>query len=313
MTHRSENIEVLIVGGGAAGLAAALTFGRLRRQVWVCDAGSPRNAPALHMHNFPGFDGVPPEQWRDRVHQELKHYPSVHHEAVEVLALTPEAGGYLAQLSSGQSVWAQKVLLATGVQDVLPEIPGLLERWGKTVVHCPFCHGFEFQEQRLGMLGQGEMALHMLSMLLGLSRDITVFTQGPAQFTATQRQALTNQGITLVETPVVRLRGADEPLQPLELELAQGETVTRDVLYLAPQFPVRQRSPLVQDLGCALDPQGWVTVDDMGQTSVPGVYAAGDMAGMRGQSVLNSAASGSMTAGRLCGLLLAAQAGFDHA
>ena len=306
-----EAIEVLIVGGGAAGLAAALTFGRLRRKVWVCSAGEPRNAPARHMHNFPGFDGVPPEQWRERVNQELKHYPSVHRETVEVLALTPESGGFRAQLSSGQSLWTQKVLLTTGVQDVLPEIPGLLELWGKTVVHCPFCHGFEFQDQRLALLGQGDLALHMLAMLLGLSRDITVFTQGPAQFTATQRQSLMEQGVGLIETPVIRLQGEGEQLQALEL--ASGETVARDALYLAPQFPVRQRSPLVQNLGCALDSQGWVTVDDMGQTSVPGVYAAGDMAGMRGQSVLNSAASGSMTAGRLCGLLLAAQAGFDHA
>lgn len=302
MSHDLESIEVLIVGGGAAGLAAALTFGRLRRQVWVCDAGEPRNAPARHMHNFPGFDGVPPAQWRERVLQELTHYPSVQHQALKVLALTPEAGGFRAQLSSGQSLWTQKVLLATGVQDVLPEIPGLLALWGKTVVHCPFCHGFEFQDQRLALLGQGDMALHMLAMLLGLSRDIIVFTQGPAQFTATQRQALTVQGVSLIETPVVRLQGEGDQL--LALELANGETVARDALYLAPEFPVVQRSPLVQELGCALDPQGWVTVDDMGQTSVPGVYAAGDMAGMRGQSVLNSAASGSMTAGRLCGLLL---------
>jgi thioredoxin reductase len=304
----SADFEVLIIGGGAAGLAAALTLGRLRRKVLICDDQQPRNQSAVHMFNFPGYDGVAPEQWRSQVKLELQKYPSLARQSTRVIKLAQTDAGFEAQLESGDSVTVQKVLLAYGIKDHLPEIPEIKTLWGKTVVHCPFCHGFEFQDQGLALLGQGEMVLHMLSLLLGLSSDLVLLTQGPCQLSPEQRQKIAEKNIRLIETPIQKLEHSGPKLEAVVL--ANGERIPRDVMYVLPTFPFGLSAHLGEDLGCKVTDFGWYEVDAFGKTSVEGVYAAGDIAGTHGMSVLNSAAFGSTAAARIAGELLMQNSGF---
>jgi thioredoxin reductase len=309
----TSHYEVLVIGGGAAGLSAALTLGRLRRTVLVCDDGKPRNAPAQHMNNFPGFDGVAPELWRKQVQQNLEKYPTVHRQSDRVTEVNATAEGFIARLQSGAEITANKILLAYGVKDRLPALENIEKLWGDTVVHCPYCHGFEFQDQAIGLLANGQpnngdMLAHMVSLLLGLSADVKVFNQGPSQLSEAQAQAFANQQVSVIETPVIALEhNAQKKLSALVLNT--GERVARDVLYLMPSFPFERSASLGESLGCAVNEMGWYVADEKGHTTVPGVYAAGDIAGMAGQSVLNSAMSGSMAAAMMCSELLAKKAG----
>lgn len=289
--------DVLIIGGGAAGLSAALTFGRLRRRVMVLDDERPRNQPAAHMNNFPGYDGVPPAVWRKQVWKELQKYPSISRQAERVIRIAKTDTGFEAVLASGASLSAQKVLLAYGIQDPLPAIPNLETLWGKTVVHCPFCHGFEFQEQATAILGDGDMVMHLSSLVLSLTSDLMVLTNGPSKLTPAQKETLLARNISLHESPILSLEHTGDQLERIVLE--NGESLARDLLYVAQTFPFIPKSSLGEDLGCTLTEFGWYEVDDSGRTSVPGVYAAGDIAGTYGQTVINSAAFGNTTARRM--------------
>lgn len=303
-TDRLE-AEVLIVGGGPGGLAAALTLGRLRRSVLICDDGHPRNQAALHMHNFPGFDGVPPAKWREQVKANLQHYPSLAWRADRVQTLEKQELGFVAELASGAQVLAQKIVLAYGIRDQLPEIVGLPALWGKSVVHCPFCHGYEFQQQPLALLADGEFAAHLLPLLRGLSDDVMLFSQGPSRLTPQQRSALAEMQIPLVETPVVALEAEpDKPQQLQALQLQGGQRVIRRALFVAPQFPLQPSSELGDRLGCKRDERGLYSVDPFGQTAVAGVYAVGDISGSSMQSVLHACATGSTAASHICMSLL---------
>lgn len=300
--------EVLIVGGGAAGLTAALTFGRLQRRVLVCDNQRPRNQPAAHMHNFPGFDGQSPESWRRQVRTEIAAYPSVRLTADTVLTLEAASGSFVARLASGGQLRAARVLLAYGMRDQLPDIDQLPALWGRTAVHCPFCHGFEFRDRPLGVIGDGDQVLHLVAMLLGLSQDVLLFSNGPSRLSQAGRNKLAGRGLELIETPIATLRHQAGQLEAVVL--ADGRQIPRTALYVAPRFPVRLSADLGEILGCARTEFGWYAVDENGQTSVPGVYAAGDIAGLHGQTVLMSAAFGSLAAARISAELLMQQAEF---
>lgn len=297
----NNEYEVLIVGGGPAGLSGALSLGRLRRKVLLCDDGHPRNLPSEHMNNFPGADGMHPETWRQKVRQDLQKYPITLHKS-RVQQISQNKEGFSAQLSTGETVSVRKVLLAYGIRDVLPEVKNIQTLFGKTVVHCPFCHGFEFQDQRLALLGDGEMVAHLIPMLLGLSRDLILLSNSPSQLTAEQKQQLSANGVSLIETPVTELEHQGEQLTGIRFN--NGELLSRDALYIAPQFPLVPASHLGEELGCQLSPTGWYEVDNTGKTNVPGVYAAGDISGMQGMSVINSAAGGSMAGARIGAELL---------
>lgn len=299
--------EALIIGGGPAGLAAALTLGRLRRKVLLCDTGQPRNLPSEQMHNFPGADGIAPAQWREQVRQELKKYPSIQIAKLQVEQATSCSEGFLAQLAKGQTIQTQKILLAYGMRDSLPDIQHIETLWGHSVVHCPYCHGFEFQEQALGLLADGEFALHLLALLRGLSPNLMLFSQGPSQLSRTQREQLERLQIPLVETPIVSLQHTGTHLEALVL--SNGKQIPRQVLYVGPRFPIQRSASIGESLGCQLSEWGNYVVDAVGKTTVPGVYAAGDIAGMHGQSVLFSAASGSRAAAQISAELLTEAAG----
>jgi len=284
---RSEGIfDAAVVGGGPAGLSAALTLGRGRWRVAVIDAGEPRNTPAAAAHNLFTRDGTPPLQLLAIAREQLRPYTTVELRAGRAVDAHAVDGGFRVLLRDGSTVGARRVLLATGVVDILPEIPGFRELWGKSVFHCPFCHGWEVRGQPLALLGRGETGKELSRLLTRWSGDLVLLTDGPAELSGAGRAELAALGVGLREERVLRLEPDGHGIAAV---LEGGGRVVRGALYARP--PQRQASDLAARLGCTLTEDGMVQVDALGATTVPGVHAAGDLVS-RMQQVALAAAGG---------------------
>jgi thioredoxin reductase len=294
-------LDVVIVGAGPAGLNAALLLGRARRQVLVCDAGAPRNAPVAHLHGFLSRDGLPPAELRRIAREQLTTYGSVELRQVQVAASSPadDGAGFVVTLADDTRERARRLLLATGVVDHLPAIDGLAPLWGRSIFNCPYCDGWEVRDQPLAVLGADERALRLAVHLTRWSGDVVWCSNGPlpAPLADAARAPLAARGVRLRQEPIVRLEGEDGRLA--RVMLATGESVERRAAFVHP--PTRQRSQLPEQLGCVLLEDGSVSVGELGQTSVPGVFAAGDMARrptmpVPGAQVVIAAAEGAIAA-----------------
>ncbi|RZK62366.1 MAG: NAD(P)/FAD-dependent oxidoreductase [Hymenobacter sp.] len=288
--------DVLIIGAGSAGLSAALTLGRCRRRVLLADSGPTRNAPSGAVHSFFTRDGIRPTQLLQLGREQLAPYPSVEARELKIKALAKLADGFRATGENGQGhavhLTARRVLLTTGVTDVLPPLPGFRELWGSSVLHCPYCHGYEVRDQPLAVYGRGKAVVGLALLLSRWSSDVVVVTNGPGHLTDYARQRLRRQGIPVRETPIARLVGtAQGGLRCVEF--TDGTYLERSALFLHP--PQEQRSPLAAALGARITHKGAVWVDKNARTTVPGLYAAGDMVPGQQQALL-AAASGSKAA-----------------
>ena len=288
--------DVLIVGGGAAGLSAALVLARARRSVVVIDAGQPRNAPAAHMHGFLGSDGLPPAALLAAAKREVTGYgasvvPGTV-TAIDPSADVPGAHGpsFEITLDAGQVLTASRVLVSTGLTDDVPDIPGLRERWGRDLLHCPYCHGYEVRDEPLGVLGGSDDAVAHAHLVRQWSDDVVYFSNGTAP-TAEQLEHLQARGIRVVDGVVARLAISADRLTGVEL--ASGEVVARTAVFVRPRL--LPNTGLLSSLGCAADANGWVSIDAGGRTSVPGVFAAGNAVNPRAQ-VITAAGEGSAAA-----------------
>ncbi|MFJ9779992.1 NAD(P)/FAD-dependent oxidoreductase [Amycolatopsis sp. NPDC101161] len=281
MTENSY--DVLVVGGGAAGLSAALMLGRARRRVAVVDGGSPRNAPARHMHGFLSRDGLPPSELLKIGREELAGY------GVEVLddQVTRLEAGFTAELASGRELTARRVLVATGVHDELPGIPGLRESWGTDAVTCPYCHGYEVRDQPLGVLGTEELSVEHALLVRQWSPDVVYFPH-TAPLSEEDRTRLDARGIRVVDGTVTAVRREDGHLTGVELGT---RFVPRVALF------IRTRTVPHDELLHGLGYEEGST-DAMGKTNVPGVWAAGNVADARA-TVIIAAAQGAAAAGAL--------------
>ena len=266
--------DVIIVGGGPAGLNAALTLGRQRRNVLLVDSGAYRNEPAEEMHMFLSRDGFPPAELRRLGREELAHYPTVEIREDLVVAVRGAAEDFTVELAGGSTERARRLLLASGQADVLPEVEGTAERFGKGVYHCPFCHGFETAGKPLAVLG-GDFSHAMLALYVAdrFSDDVVLCANGVLEVSGELRAALKEQGVEVREEPVSRIEGAQDALT---VHFGSGEPLERGAIFHRPVS--RQRSDLASALGCELLPDGCVRVNAMQQTTVAGVYAAGDTA-----------------------------------
>jgi thioredoxin reductase len=283
--------DVLIVGGGSAGLSAALVLTRARRRVLVVDSGTPRNAPAAHLHGFLSRDGLPPRELLGAGRAEVLGYGG-EIVADAVNAVEPEGSdGYRVRLAGGALVTARRLLVATGLRDVLPDIRGLRDRWARDVLHCPYCHGWEVRDRRLGVLGSAAPeSLDYAQIVRQWASDVVVFVP-VGTLTGTQRSELAARAIEVVEGDVTAVVVTDDALSGVEL--SDGRTVSRDALFVPPRFV--PNDGLLVDLGCDLHDDGWVVKESTGRTSVRGVWVAGNVANPRAQ-LITAAGEGSAAA-----------------
>jgi thioredoxin reductase len=290
-------LDAVIVGGGPAGLNAALLLGRARREVLVCDSGQPRNAGVHAMHGFLSRDGTNPTALRRVGRDQLGAYPTVSVRDVAVDAVTRDEERFTVSLGDGSQTQARRLLLATGVADQLPPIPGLAELWGRGVFNCPYCDGWEVRDQPLAVLAADARNLQLALHLTRWSPDVLLCGDGAADLDDDTRRMLDAHKVQLRAEPIARLDGGGGRLQRIVFD--QGEPAERAAAFL--HAPTRQRSDLPRQLGCELLDDGSVQVDDLGQTSVPGVLAAGDMARrptmpVPGAQVVIAAAEGAIAA-----------------
>lgn len=270
--------DAIVVGGSYAGMSAALQLARARRRVLVIDAGQPRNRAAAHSHGFLGRDGVPPARLAAEARAQLMAYPSVHwcSEPAIDAAVLQRPRRFTVTCASGQRHQALRLILAYGVVDDLPPIEGLQERWGHSAFHCPYCHAYELERGRIGVLGCADDETGIQAFMLSDWGQVTLFCEqrdGQAL-----HPGLGERGVVVERTPIRRLSGT------ATVELADGRRCELDALFLSPA--TRMASPLATQLGCELQDGDCISTDAAKQTTVPGVFACGDVARMAGSIAL---------------------------
>lgn len=279
------DVDAIVVGGGPAGLSAALTLGRAGRPTVVFDTNEGRNRYAAHAHGYLSRDGIAPGELRETGRAEAEAYGvEIRDQAVEEARRIP--GGFCLTLADGHQLSCEILVVATGVVDDLPDIPGLAEAWGVTAVHCPYCHGHEFAGRATAVLGRGDSTYGMARLLLGWTESVTIVTNGPEDLSEAEERRLAAAGIPIERTPVARLRQTDGEVEAVEL--ADGREIPCGVFYVQP--PQHMASDLPESLGAAVV-DGRIEADADGRTAVPGLFVAGDILN-RAQQVATAVAGG---------------------
>ncbi|MEU4607972.1 NAD(P)/FAD-dependent oxidoreductase [Kribbella sp. NPDC023972] len=293
-----KKYDVIVVGGGAAGLSGALALVRSRRTVLVVDDGTPRNAPAEGVHNYLTRDGVPPAELYAIGRQEVAGYGGEFATGTVTAVRRDEL--FTVELADGTTYQGRRLLVTTGLTDVLPDVQGLAERWGRDVLHCPYCHGWEVRDQAIGILATSGMATHQALLFRQLSDDVTLFLHTAPEPTDEQWEQLAARGISVVQGKVEQLEVENDKLTGVRLE--GGRVIPRQAL--AVQTSMRARAGFLVDLGLETVEQEVnglvmgtvVAADPLGTTAVPGVFVAGNVTDARA-TVMPAAAAGLMAAG----------------
>ncbi|ALU96422.1 thioredoxin reductase [Streptomyces globisporus C-1027] len=309
---KQQRYDVVIVGGGAAGLSGALALGRARRSVLVIDAGEPRNAPASHVHNYLGRESTPPGELLAIGRGEAAGYGA---EIVEGRVASAERlpeseegeQGFRVVTEDGRSVEARRLLVTTGLVDELPPVPGLAARWGREVLHCPYCHGHEVADRPIGVLSTGPLAVHQALMWRQWSDDVTLFLHTGPEPTEEEYEQLAARGVAVVDGEVTGLEVADDRFTGVML--ASGRVVPREALVVQARFTARSAvleslglKPVAQEMGGVVI-GSYIPTDPTGATEVPGVWAAGNVTRLTEQ-VIGAAAAGLMAGGAVNGDLI---------
>ncbi|MEU6603690.1 NAD(P)/FAD-dependent oxidoreductase [Streptomyces shenzhenensis] len=293
-----DRYDVAVVGAGPAGLSAALMLGRARRSVLVIDSGRPRNAPAAHMHGFLSRDGVPPGDLLAAGRREVAGYGG-EVQAGRVLSAARDGDGFVIELDTGRTVRARRLLATAGVTDELPDVPGLAARWGRDVVHCPYCHGWEIRDQPIGVLATGPQGVHQALLFRQWTDRLTLLLHTAPSPTAEEAEQLAARGIAVVSGAVTGLEVTEDRLSGVRLR--SGERIPLRALAVAAR-PV-PRAEFLAPLGLVPTPHpsglgAHIAADPTGLTPVPGVWVAGNLADPHA-NVLGSAAAGSTAAGAI--------------
>uniref|UniRef100_UPI0037DDA0D8 NAD(P)/FAD-dependent oxidoreductase n=1 Tax=Streptomyces sp. WAC05458 TaxID=2487412 RepID=UPI0037DDA0D8 len=300
--NTADRYDVVVVGGGAAGLSAALVLGRSRLRTLVVDAGEPRNAPSDHMQGFLTRDGMAPAEFLALGREEIARYgvELVRDRAVDVA----REEDFTVSLAGGRSVRARRLVVTTGLKDELPEVPGVAERFGRDVLHCPFCHGWEVRDERFGVLAASPMSVHQALMVSGWSDDVVLFLHRVAEEELSDEdlRRLAAAGVKVVPGEVAGLRVEEDRLTGVRL--ADGTMHDRSVVFVAPKAV--PQTGLMERLGAELQetPFGaYPVVDATGRTSVPGLWTAGNALGFAEQ-VIHAASGGYRAASAIVGDLI---------
>lgn len=294
----AEKYDAIIVGAGAAGLSAALMLGRSKRRTLVLDGGPPRNAPAEHSHGLFTRDGATPDELLRLGKRDLEAYSSVEVREIFATGASGMDGNFEVMLDGGETVSARKILLASGVVDETPDIPGFAEAWGRGIHHCPYCHGWEVRDTPLAVFGSGDSVMHRVTLIRNWSRDLVAITDG-SEVPGGDREKVSALGVPLYESGISRIESDGETGKLTRIVLGDGKEIEREGLFTNP--PQRQRSELAEMLGCGIEyvemmSSYMISADPMTrETTVTGVFAAGDAGKQFGstQSLPNAAATGS--------------------
>lgn len=299
----NDGYDVVVAGGGAAGLNGALMLARSRRSVVVIDAGAPRNTPAAGVHGLLGREGIPPAELLERGRTEVRRYGG-HVVTGEVSAVFPGEDGFEVALADGRNVRARRLLVATGLVDELPEIPGLRDRWGRDVVHCPYCHGWEVRDQAIGVLATGPLSVHQALLFRQLSDDVTVFPH-TKPLAGEEAEQLAARDIGVVDGRVASLEVAGDRL--IAVRMSDGSLVRRDVLAVSPRMAAKARFLAGLGLKPVTHPAAvgeHILADPAGRTDVLGVWVAGNVTDLTAH-VGGAAAAGASAAAQINADLIA--------
>lgn len=268
----TTHFDVIIVGGSYAGLSAAMALGRSLRNVLIIDSGLPCNRQTPYSHNLITHDGEPPAAIAAKAKEQVLRYNTVTFLPGKATKTVQQQNGFEIQTEAGERFHAKKLLFTTGVIDAMPDIPGFAECWGISILHCPYCHGYEVRDRKTGIIANGEAGLEMAKLISNWTDDLTLFTNGPSTLTDEQVQKLQQHGIGVVEAEIERVEHNNGTITALRGK--DGSTHSLEAVYARPAL--RQHCDLPQELGCALTEMGFLQVDEFQKTAVPGVYAAGD-------------------------------------
>ncbi|WP_440602171.1 NAD(P)/FAD-dependent oxidoreductase [Bacillus safensis] len=278
-------LDCAIIGGGPAGLNAALVVGRGRKQVIVFDDELPRNRVTQESHGFITNDGMTPFEIRQAGEADLQKYPNIQIKRSRINDIQKREEFFTLLTHEGDTFEAKKIILATGLQDILPEIEGIHDVYGKTLFSCPFCDGWELKDKALALIAENQRALHMAKLLSNWTKDLIVFTNGHG-LAEEDKSLLTEHSIQVIDVPIVSIDHDNGELR--SLQLANGETVKREGGFVASEF--KQSAPFAEKLGCQMTKNAGIETDILGRTTVSGVFACGDNLGGPAQLVLAAAA-----------------------
>jgi len=284
------NFDVIIIGGSYSGLAAAMTLGRALRRVLVIDSGNPCNKQTPHSHNFLTNDGRTPKEIASIAKQQIRNYSTVSFLDGFVAAGIKTKEGFTIQTEAGEIFTARKLIFATGIKDIMPPIPGFAESWGKSVLHCPYCHGYEVQQQKTGIIANGDTGFELSSLISNWTKDLTLYTNGRSSLSEQQKARLKQHHIQIEETEIDHLENNHGYIQNIVFK--DGTKAPAQAVYA--RLPFVQHSSIPQELGCQLTAEGYIAIDPTHRTSVGGVYACGDNT-TRMRTVANAVSMGTTT------------------
>jgi len=285
----SKDFDVIIIGGSYAGLSAALALGRALRKTLIIDSGLPCNRQTPHSHNFITQDGEQPAIIAEKAKMQVLKYDSI--KFVTGLAVNgiKTKKGFAITTQAGETYEAKKLILATGVKDIMPDIEGFSECWGISVIHCPYCHGYEVKHERTGILANGDFAFHYAQLILNWTKDVIIFTNGKSTLTKEQTSKVAQHNIPIIEKEIACLEHESGSIR--QIVFKDGSAFAIRAIYSRPGF--EQHCPIPEMLGCELTEQGLVKTDMFQKTTVAGVFACGDDASPM-RSVANAVATGNM-------------------
>ncbi|ASK29378.1 pyridine nucleotide-disulfide oxidoreductase [Chryseobacterium sp. T16E-39] len=285
-----KTFDVIIIGGSYSGLAAAMALGRALKDVLVIDSSKPCNAPTPYSHNFLTQDGEIPAVIAGMARNEVKAYNTVTFTDDLAVKGTKIKDGFEIETASGEKFTAQKLIFATGIKDIMPDIPGFAECWGISVLHCPYCHGYEVRNEKTGIIAHGERAFELAQMISNWTTDLTLFTHGKAGFTDEQVQKLQERNIDIISKEIKAIEHDRGYVQNIVFK----DNSTSKVTAIYSPRPFEQHSLIPESLGCELTEEGYLKIDAGHETTVKGVFACGDNVN-RIRTVANAVATGTTT------------------
>jgi thioredoxin reductase len=286
----TKDFDVIIIGGSYAGLSSAMALGRSLRKVLIIDSGLACNRQTPYSHNFLTQDGKTPNEIATLARQQVEKYKTVKFYKGLALIGTKTVNGFEITTDTNDKFTSKKLIFATGIKDIMPDIKGFSECWGISIIHCPYCHGYEFRKQHTAIYANGAKAFHLASLVNNLTDNLTILTTGKADFSPEQIEKLSKHNIQIIETKISEFENKKGRIQDVIFD--DNTKIAFDAVYAA--IPFLQHSDIPISLGCELCEHGYIKVDDFQKTTVAGVYACGDNTNMM-RSIANAVYSGNLT------------------